>query len=328
MPETAPLYPEMRVVEFLRFRAELKRVARRGPRRVGRRRHGQGRRPRRGQQAHRPPLQGVPPARRPRRRHRGASRPSSSSTSPPPGSTPTRSARRAPSCATSGATTPSCSRRTSSARSRRARRACCCIHQGKLLAEGPTEAIRGMRSATSVELVAARRRRRSGEGACAASRAWPRSRASAGRAPGRADVRLRAHVRRGSSPDVERGAATERCVAALVAAGGGRARGAGRRRLARGRVRRAHPRGRAERRGGRMRAFWPIYKRELFAFFVTPLAWVLIVVFLVVQGMHFFLLVDHFATPARRRRATRRRCRPSSATPSSSTSSSSCSSRR
>jgi len=44
-----------------------------------------------------------------------------------------------------------------------------------------------------------------------------------------------------------------------------------------------------------MRAFWPIYKRELLAFFVTPLAWVLIVVFLVVQGMHFFLLVDHFA---------------------------------
>jgi len=47
-----------------------------------------------------------------------------------------------------------------------------------------------------------------------------------------------------------------------------------------------------------MKAFWPIYKRELFAFFVTPLAWVLIVVFLVVQGMHFFLLVDHFAHQA------------------------------
>ncbi|MGH7269641.1 MAG: ABC transporter permease [Polyangiaceae bacterium] len=45
-----------------------------------------------------------------------------------------------------------------------------------------------------------------------------------------------------------------------------------------------------------MRSFWPIFKRELFAFFVTPLAWVLIVVFLLVQGMHFFLLVDHFAT--------------------------------
>lgn len=44
-----------------------------------------------------------------------------------------------------------------------------------------------------------------------------------------------------------------------------------------------------------MRAFWAIFKRELFAFFVTPLAWVLIVVFLVVQGMHFFLLVDHFS---------------------------------
>jgi ABC-2 type transport system permease protein len=47
-----------------------------------------------------------------------------------------------------------------------------------------------------------------------------------------------------------------------------------------------------------MSGFWPIYKRELFAFFVTPLAWVLIVVFLVVQGMHFFLLVDHFAREA------------------------------
>lgn len=47
-----------------------------------------------------------------------------------------------------------------------------------------------------------------------------------------------------------------------------------------------------------MRGFWPIYKRELFAFFVTPLAWVLIVSFLVVQGMHFFLLVDHFAREA------------------------------
>jgi ABC-2 type transport system permease protein len=45
-----------------------------------------------------------------------------------------------------------------------------------------------------------------------------------------------------------------------------------------------------------MRSFWPIYKRELFAFFVTPLAWVLIAVFVVVQGMHFFVLVDHFSS--------------------------------
>lgn len=44
-----------------------------------------------------------------------------------------------------------------------------------------------------------------------------------------------------------------------------------------------------------MRSFWPIFKRELFAFFVTPLAWVLITAFLFVQGMHFYLLIDHFA---------------------------------
>ncbi|MCL2779313.1 MAG: ABC transporter permease [Polyangiaceae bacterium] len=45
-----------------------------------------------------------------------------------------------------------------------------------------------------------------------------------------------------------------------------------------------------------MNGFWPIFKRELFAFFVTPLAWVLITVFLLVQGMHFFLLVEYFAS--------------------------------
>jgi ABC-2 type transport system permease protein len=45
-----------------------------------------------------------------------------------------------------------------------------------------------------------------------------------------------------------------------------------------------------------MRGFWPLFKRELFGFFVTPLAWVLIIVFLLVQGMHFFLMVDAFAS--------------------------------
>jgi len=45
-----------------------------------------------------------------------------------------------------------------------------------------------------------------------------------------------------------------------------------------------------------MSGFWPILKRELFAFFVTPLAWVLVTVFLLVQGMHFFLIVDNFAS--------------------------------
>lgn len=47
-----------------------------------------------------------------------------------------------------------------------------------------------------------------------------------------------------------------------------------------------------------MRSFWPIYKREMFAFFVTPLGWVLVFVFLVTQGMHFYLLVDQFAHAA------------------------------
>jgi ABC-2 type transport system permease protein len=47
-----------------------------------------------------------------------------------------------------------------------------------------------------------------------------------------------------------------------------------------------------------VRAFWAILRRELFTFFVTPLAWVLILVFLFVQGMHFFLLVEHFSLQA------------------------------
>lgn len=45
-----------------------------------------------------------------------------------------------------------------------------------------------------------------------------------------------------------------------------------------------------------MTGFLAIYKRELFAFFVTPLAWVLVTVFLLVQGLHFFLLVEHFSS--------------------------------
>jgi ABC-2 type transport system permease protein len=42
--------------------------------------------------------------------------------------------------------------------------------------------------------------------------------------------------------------------------------------------------------------FWPIFKRELFSLFVTPLAWVLIAAFLVVQGVHVFILVAQYAT--------------------------------
>ncbi|MCC6558952.1 MAG: ABC transporter permease [Polyangiaceae bacterium] len=47
-----------------------------------------------------------------------------------------------------------------------------------------------------------------------------------------------------------------------------------------------------------MRGFWPIFKRELLSLFVTPLAWVLITAFLLVQGTHFFLIVTHFANQA------------------------------
>jgi len=41
--------------------------------------------------------------------------------------------------------------------------------------------------------------------------------------------------------------------------------------------------------------FWPILKRELFALFVTPLAWVVITGFLFIQGMHFYLVMSHYA---------------------------------
>jgi len=43
-----------------------------------------------------------------------------------------------------------------------------------------------------------------------------------------------------------------------------------------------------------MQSFWPIYKREIFVFFVTPLAWVLAAVFMIVQGMHFVVIVQYF----------------------------------
>jgi len=44
--------------------------------------------------------------------------------------------------------------------------------------------------------------------------------------------------------------------------------------------------------------FWPIFKREMLALFVTPLAWVLITTFLMVQGIHVFILVSQYATSA------------------------------
>lgn len=44
-----------------------------------------------------------------------------------------------------------------------------------------------------------------------------------------------------------------------------------------------------------MSGFVAILKREVFALFVTPLAWIVISAFLFVQGIHFFFLVDHYA---------------------------------
>jgi ABC-2 type transport system permease protein len=45
-----------------------------------------------------------------------------------------------------------------------------------------------------------------------------------------------------------------------------------------------------------MSGFWPIFKRELYSLFVTPLAWVVTSAFLLLQGMHFYLIVSHFAS--------------------------------
>lgn len=43
-----------------------------------------------------------------------------------------------------------------------------------------------------------------------------------------------------------------------------------------------------------MTAFSAILRRELFSLWVTPLAWVLLFVFLMLQGFSYFLVVDHF----------------------------------
>lgn len=44
-----------------------------------------------------------------------------------------------------------------------------------------------------------------------------------------------------------------------------------------------------------MSGFVAIWKREVLSLFVTPLAWIVISAFLVVQGLHFFLLILHFS---------------------------------
>jgi len=45
-----------------------------------------------------------------------------------------------------------------------------------------------------------------------------------------------------------------------------------------------------------VRGFWAIWKREMLSLFVTPTAWIVIFLFVLFQGMHFYVLVEHFAT--------------------------------
>ena len=151
MPETSPLYPELRVGEYLSFRAELKRVPRKQRREaVGRalrsspsptsRTWSSATSPRATASAWASPTRSSP---RP---------PSSSSTSPPPASTPTRSARCAPSSGSSARTAPSSSPRTSCPRSRPCATRALVIAGGRLVAQGSIEEIRALRRTAAVRV--------------------------------------------------------------------------------------------------------------------------------------------------------------------------------
>ena len=47
-----------------------------------------------------------------------------------------------------------------------------------------------------------------------------------------------------------------------------------------------------------MTGLWPVYRREMLSLWVTPLAWVLLVVFLLLQGLSFYWIVRHLSTVA------------------------------
>jgi ABC-2 type transport system ATP-binding protein len=214
MPETAPLYPEMRVVEFLRFRAELKRVARcdratwvddamgkAGVLEVAHKRIAhlsKGYRQRVGLAdaiVARPPIvildeptAGLDPnqIREARQLVRDLGRDATVVLS-------THILSEVEACATR----------------------VLLIHHGKLLAEGPTESIRAMRSPTAIEIVA-----RGDPAALEKALRAVEGVAKVGVEPGPDVVRVRATFTK-KLPDAERVAASERCVAALVAAGAG-----------------------------------------------------------------------------------------------------------
>jgi ABC-2 type transport system permease protein len=44
-----------------------------------------------------------------------------------------------------------------------------------------------------------------------------------------------------------------------------------------------------------VRGAWALYKREMLSLWVTPLAWLVLFVFLMLQGTSFYLLADHFS---------------------------------
>jgi ABC-2 type transport system ATP-binding protein len=228
MPETAPLYPEMRVVEFLRFRAELKRVSRSaraawvddamgkaGVLEVAHKRIAhlsKGYRQRVGLAdaiVARPPIVILD--------------------EPTAGLDPNqiREARQLVSDLGRDSTVVLSTHILSEVEACATR--VLLIHRGKLLAEGPTETIRAMRAPTAIEIVARghlaalEKALRAVDGVVKAAciDAGGESPPSRPRADPDTDaVRLRAtFARKLSGP--ERAAASERCVAALVAAGGG-----------------------------------------------------------------------------------------------------------
>ncbi len=191
------------------------------------------------------------------------------------------------------------------------------IAKGKLVAEGATRDVAKMRR-TSASLVTVRGTLEAAKAAlCDVPGMGPVREVKTGTMDAReatdqpvCSLRFRAKTNEASDGAL----LVEQAVQALVAGGARRARGEAGRRYARGRVHRAHLRRargrRRRRRGGRpgpcaaprrgwrrgVRAFWPIYKRELFAFFVTPLAWVLITRVPHPPGDELLLDHRHFAT--------------------------------
>ena len=314
MPETAPLYPEMRVSEYLTFRAELKGVAGRARPWVG---HAM-------EQARVLDVASDPsgPCRRGIASASGS--PTRSSPKPPilildeptAGMDPNqiREVRAVVKELGASHTVLLSTHILSEVEATCSR--VIVIAKGKLVAEGATRDVAKMRR-TSASLVTVRGTLEAAKAALCDGPGWARPRGQDGDdgregGDGQPVCSLRFRAKTNEASD---GALlVEQDSPGARPGGARRARGEAGRRYARGPVHRAHLRRargrRRRRRGGRpgpcaaprrgwrrgVRAFWSIYKRELFAFFVTPLAWVLITVFLILQGMNFYWIIDTFAT--------------------------------